>query len=70
MRLCRGMVDGIAMVIHMPRREGRRVVEEAAFVHGYAGGTNIWDIQRLDRGVGFRAGIRGGPGEPVQMGPG
>ena len=29
---CRGVVDGIAMVIHMTRREGRRFVEEAAFV--------------------------------------
>ena len=48
-RLCLGVVDGIAMVIHMTRREGRRVVEEAAFVHGYAAGTNTWDIQRLDR---------------------
>ena len=26
---CRGVVDGIAMVIHMTRREGRRFVEEA-----------------------------------------
>ena len=28
---CRGVVDGIAMVIHMTRREGRRFVEEAVF---------------------------------------
>ena len=47
--ICRGVVDGIAMVIHMTRREGRRFVEEAAFVRGYAAGTNQWDIQRLDR---------------------
>ena len=46
---CRGVVDGIAMVIHMTRREGRRFVEEAAFVRGYTAGTNQWDIQRLDR---------------------
>ena len=46
---CRGVVDGIAMVIHMTRREGRRIVEEAAFVKGYDAGTNQWDIQRLDR---------------------
>ena len=46
---CRGVVDGIAMVIHMTRREGRRVVEEAACVRGYDAGTNQWDIQRLDR---------------------
>ena len=31
---CRGVVDGISMVIHMTRREGRRFVEEAAFVQG------------------------------------
>ena len=46
---CRGVVDGIAMVIHMTRREGRRFVEEAAVVNGYAAGTNTWDVQRLDR---------------------
>ena len=32
---CRGVVDGIAMVIHMTRHEGRRFVEEAVFVKGY-----------------------------------
>ena len=31
---CRGVVDGIAMVIHMTRREGRRFVEEAAVRQG------------------------------------
>ena len=46
---CRGVVDGIAMVIHMTRREGRRCVEEAAFVNGYDAGRNTWDIERLDR---------------------
>ncbi len=46
---CRGVVDGIAMVIHMTRREGRRFVEEAGVVHGYDAGTNTWDIHRLDR---------------------
>ena len=35
---CRGVVDGIAMVIHMTRREGRRFVEEAAFVQGLRSG--------------------------------
>ena len=39
------MVDGIAMVIHMTRREGRRFVEEAAFVQGYEAGENRWVIQ-------------------------
>ena len=46
---CRGVVDGIAMVIHMTRADGRRFVEEAAFVNGYDAGQNTWDITRLDR---------------------
>ena len=45
----RGVVDGIALVIHMTRVDGRRVVEEAAFVNGYDAGTNQWDAQRVDR---------------------
>ena len=45
---CRSMVDGIAMVIHMTRADGR-VVEEAAVVRGYDAGTNQWDIERLAR---------------------
>ena len=47
---CRGVVDGIATVIHMTRADGRRFVEEAAFVNGYEAGGNTWDITRLDRG--------------------
>ena len=35
---CRGVVDGIAMVIHMTRADGRRFVEEAAYVRGYEAG--------------------------------
>ena len=42
---CRGVVDGIAMVIHMTRHEGRRFVEEAVFVKGYEARDNQWDIQ-------------------------
>ena len=34
------------MVIHMTRADGRRVVEDAAFVRGYDAGTNQWDRQR------------------------
>ena len=45
---CRGVVDGIAMVIHMTRREGRRFVEEAAYVKGYDAKENQWDIERLE----------------------
>ena len=33
------------MVIHMTRREGRRVVEEALFVKGYDAKENQWDVQ-------------------------
>ena len=33
------------MVIHMTRREGRRFVEEAAFVKGYEAAENRWVIQ-------------------------
>ena len=46
---CRGVGDGIARVIHMTRRDGRRFVEEDAVVNGYDAGTNTWDIHRLDR---------------------
>ena len=37
------------MVIHMTRRAGRRFLEEAAFVNGYAAWTNQWELQRLER---------------------
>ena len=36
------MVDGIAMVIHMTRREGRRFVEEAVYVKGYDAAGRIF----------------------------
>ena len=45
---CRGVVDGIAMVIHMTRADGRRFVEEAAYVNGYDAGRNAWEMQRID----------------------
>ena len=32
---CRNVVDGIAMVIHLTRREGKRFVEEAIEVGDY-----------------------------------
>ena len=44
---CRGVVDGIAMVIHMTRHEGRRFAEEAVFVKGYEARNNQWDIQKI-----------------------
>ena len=45
---CRGVVDGIAMVIHMSRADGRRFVEEAAMVNGYDARRNTWDIARIE----------------------
>ena len=50
---CRGVVDGIAMVIHMTRHEGRRFVEEAVFVKGYEARDNQWDIQVRYQGKTF-----------------
>ena len=44
---CRGVVDGIAMVIHMTRRKGRRFVEEALFVEGYEAAENRWLIEPI-----------------------
>ena len=46
---CRGVVDGIAMVIHMTRREGRRFVEEALRVQGYDAPQNRWLIEPIGR---------------------
>ena len=42
-------MDEIATVIHLTRRDGRRFVDEAALVNGYAARTKQWHIQRLDR---------------------
>ena len=39
---CRGVTDGISMVIHMTRREGRRYVEEALHVGDYDAGKRRW----------------------------
>ena len=41
--VCRSVVDGIALVLHMTRIEGRRLVEEALFVKGYE--TTEWVVQ-------------------------
>ena len=46
---CRGVVDGIAMVIHMTRREGRGFVEEALLVQGYDAPQNRWIIKPIWR---------------------
>ena len=39
---CRGVVDGIHLVVHMTRRGGRRFVEEALEVKGYDAAANRW----------------------------
>ena len=39
---CRGVVDGISLVVHMTRRGGRRFVEEAIGVKGYEAAANRW----------------------------
>ncbi len=57
---CRGVVDGISMVIHMTRREGRRFVEEALFVRGYDALQNRW----LTEPIGREQDDAGGKDEP------
>ena len=39
---CRGVVDGIALVLHVARRSGRRFVEDALEVCGYDAPTGHW----------------------------
>ena len=39
---CRGVTDGISMVIHMTRREGKRYVEEALHVGDYDANKRRW----------------------------
>ncbi len=39
---CRGVVDGISLVVHMTRCGGRRFVEEALRVRGYEAADNRW----------------------------
>ena len=63
---CRGVVDGIAMVIHMTRREGRRFVEEAAYVKGYDAAENRWFIEP----VWPRSSASEPPGESSRSGRG
>ena len=40
--VCRGVVDGIALVLHMARSAGRRCVEEGLEVHGWRAEDNTW----------------------------
>ena len=47
---CRGVVDGIAMVIpHDPRRRSARSSKKRRTSQGYDAGRNAWNIERLDR---------------------
>ena len=46
---CRGVVDGIHMVVHMTRHRGRRFVEEALQVPGYDAAANGWLTEPLRR---------------------
>ena len=40
--VCRGVVDGIDLVLHMARIDGRRVVEEGLLLHGWQVEDNGW----------------------------
>ena len=40
--VCRSVVDGISMVLHMSRIDGARVVEEALYVKGWRADGNTW----------------------------
>ena len=46
---CRGVVDGISLVVHMTRRGGRRFVEEAIGVRGYDAAANRWLTETIWR---------------------
>ena len=40
--VCRSVVDGIALVLHMTRTEGQRLVEEALVLRGWRAGDHAW----------------------------
>ena len=66
--ICRGVVDRVAMVIHMTRGDGRRVVGEADFVNRYDAGaarlTPSLTARRGDKGAVVRlVRLFGGLGE-------
>ena len=48
---CRGVVDGIALVLHMTRRSGRRFVEEAIEVRGYDAAAGRWLTESISDGA-------------------
>ena len=49
---CRGVVDGISLVLHMTRRAGRRLVEEAIEVRGYDAAENRWITEPVEEEPG------------------
>ena len=48
---CRGVVDGIALVLHTTRQRGRRFVEEALEVRGYDAAKGRWIAEPIWSGV-------------------
>ena len=47
--VCRSVVDGIALVLHMTRVEGRRLVEEGLLLQGWQAEDNAWLTQAVTR---------------------
>ena len=45
--ICRNVVDGIAMVVHMARKGGRRFVEDAIFLESYDVRTQRWQFETV-----------------------
>ena len=48
---CRGVVDGISLVLHITRQRGRRFVEEAIQVQGYDAATGRWVTEPISGGA-------------------
>ena len=48
---CRGVVDGIALVLHTARQRGRRFVEEALEVRGYDAAKGRWIAEPIWSGA-------------------
>ena len=54
--VCRSVVDGIALVLHMTRVEGRRLVEEGLLLHGWQAEDNAWLTEAVARRPGASRG--------------
>ena len=48
---CRGVVDGISLVLHITRQRGRRFVEEAIQVQGYDAASGRWITEPISSGA-------------------